>query len=142
MATPNTIRLKGAPRYDEGTAGGTIFPGELIVKNSSGLVVRHATSGGQGPVMVAVEDGFLGKTVDDAYASGDLVRYDIAKSGDVMLMRLAAGSNVAKAAVLMSDGAGGLIAHTGTNYVVGRADEAIDNTIPATTAFIRVQIVG
>ena len=72
----NTIALKGDYIRKEGEANSAITPGELI-EFTSGKLQRHATIGGAARRAFALENDFVGKGVDDAYASGDLVSYGV-----------------------------------------------------------------
>lgn len=141
--TPNTILLKGAlsRRYEEGRAGGTIKPGHLIALNSSGNLIVHPTAGGVcTPVSVAIEDGIQGKTIDDAYAATDLVRYVIPQNGDVLYMLLKAGENAPAGGITISAGDGTVKNTTGTpTGYVGRYDEAVDNSGGSDPVRIRVR---
>lgn len=115
--TASTIHLKGERNRDESVAGGTILPGSLIIKTSAttGLlgapstVVVHATAGGKGRRMFALE-AFLnkGKTTADAYASGDTVFHNSYHKGDVVNAILKEGYAYTPSTALVSDGTGKL----------------------------------
>lgn len=109
---PRRIHLKKTsdPQYDEGRAGGVITPGMLIKLNNSGVYVAHNASGVVAARQFALEDALQGKTIDDNYASGELVRFVHALPGDHILGILAAGQNVQDGTRLVSDGLGSLIA--------------------------------
>jgi hypothetical protein len=111
---PRRIHLKkGAESvYEEGRAGATIMPGMLIALNSSAVYVPHSVADGGSEVNIAIEDALQGKTIDDAYASGDLVRFVIPVRGDVVLALLEAGQNVQDGTKLVSNGAGYVQAQT------------------------------
>lgn len=69
-STPNTILLKGADTavQFEGTAGGAVKPGHLVMLNSSNqIVVHNADVIGAPPIGVALEDDAQGRGIDDAY---------------------------------------------------------------------------
>lgn len=125
---PNTTVLRGGPftRREE-TASEAITPGHLVEFNS-GSLRKHATSGGPAASMWAVEADYIGNETTDAFASGDRVPYIAAPKGTVIWAHLASGQNVARGAELMSNGAGALTAHSGTDEgaLVARADEAAD----------------
>lgn len=127
--TPNTIILKGdlERRYEEGRAGGTIKPGHQIEQGSAGTFVVHGTAGGVGPFAIAIEDALQGKTIDDAYSSGDLLRYFIPQPGDLVYVYLKAGESVVKGDKAISGGDGTQIKATGTILKYnGRFEEALD----------------
>lgn len=71
-STPHTILLKGASVAEymqcEGTAGGTIRPGHLVMLNSSNqIVVHNADVAGAPPCGIALEDDAQGRGIDDNY---------------------------------------------------------------------------
>ena len=101
------LRCRDQWNYDEARAAGAITPGHLLSMNSDGEVVKHATAGGEAEMMFAVENGWIGETIDDAYADDDLVHLVRAKPGDELYSFLADDENVVKGDFLMSDGAGG-----------------------------------
>lgn len=127
MAYPNTILLKGdlGTRYEEGRAAGTIKPGHLIKSNSSGNYVVHASSGGAGERLVAIEDGLIGGTIDTAYSSGDLVRFKVVQPGDVLYMFLKDGQSVVPDDDLSSNGDGTLKKETSTGVKMFKSLETV-----------------
>jgi hypothetical protein len=137
MTTPNTIYLKGDPRYDEFNNAAICKPGQILLRNSTGKVIPHNVVGGSGPIIVAIEDALRGFTKDDAIPNNDLVRCYHAKKGDMFLCRLAAGENVANGAKLMSAGTGALQAYPSgggdTLYNITAASTNITNTSAETT---------
>lgn len=125
----NTIIIKGDPIHKEAEAGGAITPGMLLAW-SSGNLVAHAAAGGVAQKMVAIEQGFIGNGITDAYASGDQVNYVVARTGDELYMLLADGQTSAIGSPLVSDGAGALTvatvdATTLEGAVVGFATEVV-----------------
>lgn len=122
---PKRIYLKsGYGAFEEGYAAGAITPGHLIKlttdvgtdneKKGRQLIV-HGTVGGPAERAFALEDALQGKTIDDAYASGDLVFYILAEPGDVVYAWLDAGESVTPADFLQSAGNGRLEKVTGSN---------------------------
>lgn len=99
----NTILLstgfREAPPADVVTAGAAVTPGDLVVHNSSGKYVVHATAGGNTLKVVAVENSPFNKGIDDAYASDDQMNVHYCQTGDKLYMWLAQGS----AAVVVGD---------------------------------------
>lgn len=128
----NTILLKGeiGDRYEEGRAAGGITPGHLIKVQTGGTLVVHATAGGFGEKAFAIEDALRGKTIDDAYASGDLVRYVIPDHGDWVYALIPAGAAaIVEGDALISNGDGTLKKTTGTpSQIIAYAMEAVDNS--------------
>jgi len=122
----NTIKLKGDGRYEEANASGVITPGQFIKVDADKKVLRHATVGGGGERLFAIEDPFQGRTIDDNYAVDDLVRYEAAVPGQEILAILDAGENVVAGAALQSAGNGNLEARTSTNEIVAYAMEPLN----------------
>lgn len=108
---PSIIKLKTSGEYQEGRAAGAITPGHLIKLNSSAALVVHDVVGGQCQAMFATEEvqTFVGKTKDDAYASGDVVSYITAIPGDEIQAFLKDGESVVIGDKLVSGGNGSLI---------------------------------
>jgi len=135
----NTIKLK---KYldviDEFIAAARITPGHLLQITNLGKVVVHATAGGNVTPIIALEDELWGKTIDDAFVSGDPVQVWTAQRGEVAYMLLANGQNAAIGDYLESAGDGTLQVHVADvdsaadvttiygNQLVGIALEAVD----------------
>lgn len=107
---PRRIHLKKTsdPQYDEGRAGATITPGMLIKLNNANAYIPHNAADVVAARQFALEDALQGKTIDNNYASGDLVRFVHALPGDHVLGILEAGQNVQDGTRLTSNGAGEL----------------------------------
>lgn len=121
---PNTIILRGdayTVREDRGNEA--ITPGNLLEFAANDRLQKHATSGGPSGRLFALEADYIGNTVTTNYSSGDRVVYADCAPGVVVWAHLASGQNVARGAYLMSNGAGFLTAHSGTNVAVAQADE-------------------
>jgi hypothetical protein len=139
---PSTILIKANPtRVEEIIAGGAFKPGHLLIINSAGKAVVHATSGGYGELLFAAEDALQGKTVTDAYASDEPANVLLGQSGDVVLARLGTSQDIVIGDKLMSDGDGTLAKLTSTNVVLAIALEAIDNDPGSGEVFIKVRLV-
>lgn len=116
-------------RYEEARvkATKTITPGMLIEQTSDGTYQPHGTAGATfAEVLVAHEDALQARTIDDDYAEGELVRFHIAQSGDVLYMFLAAGETAVVNSPLSSNGDGSLQVAAGVEGVQLRAQEALD----------------
>lgn len=141
--SPHTIVLRGElhQRHDEARANAALKPGHLIKKNSSSEVLKHATAAGGGQLFVAKEDDLVGKTINDAYAAGDVVFYHIPQKGDWLYMRVAAAATaIAVNDPLTSAGDGTIKKSTGgTDVVIGHAKEALDNSGGGAEAFLRME---
>lgn len=138
---PSVIVLKGRidERMEEGRAAGAIKPGHLIILGSGGTyTVNNAaaqTPVTARPMAIATEDGQVmqGKNILDAYASGDLITFHLAKPGDLVQVWLKDGENVAVGALLESALAGEVqIATTGLARF--EAQEALNLSGGATEA--------
>lgn len=81
---PKTVILKGAPRVGEGAtaAAAAIKPGMLIERNSSKTLQKHSTAGGRSAKMFALEQGYVGGYIDDAYLDGEFAAYGVFGPGD------------------------------------------------------------
>ncbi len=103
----NTIKLKKyTDIQNEYAAGGAITPGMFVVLGSAGTV----TAGIPTVPMIALEDEYQGKTIDDAFASGNPVPCWVTTRGEEAYGILAAGEDVAKGDKLEVDATGKLVA--------------------------------
>ena len=135
---PNTIVLRGnAYTVREDRCNESITPGVLMEFAANDRLQRHATSGGPAGRLFALEADYIGNSVTTAYASGDRVVYADCAPGVVVWAHLASGQNVARSAYLMSNGAGFLTAHSGTNVAVAQADEDANATAVAASGSLR-----
>ena len=127
----NRIDLNVSGRRDEGVAAGAISPGHAIKHDASGGVVVFSTAGGtlDGSLcVIALKDALQGKTVDDAYASGDQVFYIIPKRGDRLAVVLSAEQNRTVDDYLTYDSDGGFRLAAATEERVFQLKETIDLT--------------
>lgn len=142
MATPKRIHLLGDGRHEEAVAAGAITPGMLITQDNAGKVVAHGTAGGWAEKNFAVEDALQGKTIDDAYASGDRVSSVLCKPGDVVLAWLSGGENADTSEFLTSNGDGTLKVATSTDIRIAVPLENVDASDSAdVNERIRVRIL-
>lgn len=127
----NSIILKNfSDVFEEYTAGGTIYPGMLLIMSAANTVTAHsddAPAGGCLP-MFAVEDALQGKDIDNTYVSGDKVKAWIPGRGDEVYAILEDGANVSVGTFLESNGAGYLQAFTSGNGAIAIAIEALNLT--------------
>lgn len=143
MAVFRTILLKGdlAYRHDEALANAALSPGHLVELMSTGKVKKNTIVAGTIPVAVAKEDAMIGKTINDAYAADDLVPYHIARSGDVLHLRLPAGAS----AVVKGDGlepvSGGTVQKFASGVRRFIAEEAVDNSGGPGEVFIQARVI-
>lgn len=99
MSDLKNIVVKGNGHFDEVQADdSTAFsPGMNAKINSSGeyVVGLGGSDGARGLVTLVVEDYLLGKTVDDAYSSGDdRVRVYHPNPGDKVLLLVTSGEDI------------------------------------------------
>lgn len=136
-----TIWLGGhREKYDEVLLTGTPKPGYLIqIYDNAGVRTgrAHPTPGARTQASFLVEDNLQGKTIDDAYASGDLGRFVTCKQGDTIQCKLpASAAAVVFGDPLVSNGDGTLIKASiyanGSLYSSAAASAAISNTVTAT----------
>jgi hypothetical protein len=136
---PNTILLKFSGWHEEAVSDdtGQIYPGMVLQLQSDGGVIRHATPGGAGELLVAKEDALQGHWFQDPYNQGDLVSYGIPKTGDEILFLVNAGAAaITQGQGLMSAGDGTVAAYGGvggTNLYTQVGDSApVSNTVAET----------
>jgi hypothetical protein len=122
-----SIKLKNySDVIEEYAAGGTIYPGMLLLLNSSNAVIAHSDDAPANCLpMFALEDSLQGKGIDDTYASGDRVQCWIPGRGDQVLAILEDGADIDEGDFLESNGAGYLQKYT-SGAVVGVALETLD----------------
>lgn len=129
-------------RHEEYIAAVPVLPGELLIRNAANNVSPHSVEGGIAERMYALEDALQGRTIDDAYAAGELVAVGVCNPGDKILARLDAGANVVIGDHLESAGNGKLTKATGSNTVLAIAEQAIDNTgSEAVVVYIPVRLL-
>ena len=114
----NTIRVKCYNNvFYEYESASTIKPGYICKLNSSLKLTLHGSE--PGIIMVAVEDSLQGKTINDDYASGDVVKVVVPSPGDIIAMRCS--SAVAAGDPVVPDGSAVVkkfyaVATTSTDY--------------------------
>lgn len=123
---PKRIHLLGSGRHEEDTAAEAITPGHLLATNSEGRVLKHNVAGGRAEAKFALEDALQGRTIDDAYATGELVASVQADKGDVVYAWLAEGEHATPDEFLTSNGDGTLKVVTGTDHAIAKAMEEVD----------------
>lgn len=128
MATAKTIFIKGNGVRKEALAIGACKPGHLLVLNNASKVLVHATSGGPAAKLFAVEDDLQGNDIDEEYAIGVLVQYNIAQRGDEVWGFLKDGENIAIGDYLQSGGNGELIKYVAGSALVVEYPESIIGT--------------
>jgi hypothetical protein len=141
---PNTIWL-GGHRIEIGDliAGEAITPGHLVERYVAGGVIKwrkQATAGSTKGATFATEQSMLNKSVDDAYAAGDLVEVTMGAAGTNFWGIIASGANITAGDVLECDGAGRLRAAAVAGSKRYVALETKDNTAGPGDARLRVEV--
>jgi hypothetical protein len=107
MSALHTIKVK---KYldiiSEYTANAAITPGNMVELMSTGKIRKHSTSGGKAGHCFALEDELQGKSIDTAYAAGDVVQCWWAVPGEEVYALVEDGGNYAVGDFLESNGAG------------------------------------
>ena len=119
MSTPNTIYLKGDEPVQEALAGGTITPGMLIERTSTGTFLAHASAEGNAYALFALENDVVGKNIDTDYASGDSTYAVRAERGDQIYALADATVAITAGDELVSNGNGYLKKVTSAAVAVG-----------------------
>jgi len=122
----NTIKAKNYSLVaEEGTAGATIKPGSFVAVTAAGAV-SLAGADFTGPKVVAVEDEFQGRDIDDDYVSGEKVQLWTPYPGDIVY---AIASTAVAADALVAHAANGQVVTASTEKdVIGKALEAAGQT--------------
>jgi hypothetical protein len=152
VTTPHCILLSGNPIYAQQTqAAAAITPGHLVEIVSGGGIRRHGTADGNALTAWALENVTPDRTVatqaiDTPYATGETVKWMIARPGDMIYAWVpASASAIVAGDFLASNGDGTLHkAVTGSTFleaIVGQAVEAVNNSAGGTPARIRVRSV-
>ncbi|MCK8824725.1 hypothetical protein [Fuchsiella alkaliacetigena] len=135
----------------EAPAAAEITPGELL-EEVDGKVQPHSSAGENCIPLVAKEEGYIGRSIDETYSEDDQVRYEVGHTGERFYMLLGAGEDVGKDDLLESAGNGALQAHDeptadGDSSVIQvdaarfKAVEAVDNSGETEKTRIRVEVI-
>lgn len=139
---PKTIELYGMGCQLEAIADGTITPGMLVERTSTG-VQAHGTQGETANTSFANEMGMVGGTIDDDYEDGDQVIFTTYAQGSGVYALVGAGAAAITAGDFLTSAGDGTLEKVGANeVVVAQALEDVDNSGEATTARIRVEVVS
>lgn len=146
---PNTIILLGQGCRKEGIASSAITPGHLVAFGGANDLQVHSTAAGNARKAFAVENDLIGNGIDDAYAAGDQVQYNVFRPGDEVYALVADGAPaISKNDALESAGDGTLRKITpGSSAtsaridgIIGYALEAVDNSGGSSAARIRIEV--
>jgi len=105
-----SIRIKnvGDWNYEERNAAESgIYPGMLLLVNSSGLFIKNNVAEKKAQCQVAIEDALQGKIVTDVYVDTYPVRSHIFRPGEEFHGYLAAYQTISIGEILVPDGSGG-----------------------------------
>jgi hypothetical protein len=141
-SVPHTILLKGEWEMlqNEGVAGGTIRPGDLVSVTTAGAIVVNPTAGDAFPRKAfALEDDAQGKGIADSYAAADRVRYAECQPGNEIYAWLATTQTIVIGTPLESAGNGALRLRATTGAGVATALEAVTTT--GSQARIKVKVM-
>jgi hypothetical protein len=139
--TPKCILLKGNPICKEAKSSGALTPGMLVAINAAGLLIAHGTAGGVAIPSFVREAAYIGKSIDDVFASGDTVPFMVCRTGDEVNAILEDGNNVSIGAYLESAG-DGTLQLLADGQAVARALQAVNTAGgAAATARIKVEVL-
>lgn len=141
---PNTVRL-GGPKVivNDLVAGVAITPGYLIEAYSDGGVLKvrpNASATEIAAHFIALEQTEMNKTVDDAYAVGDLVIGAFLAPGSTFWGLIPSGQNIAVGGLLQSNGDGKLKAATATTADANLGKYQALEASGAVTADTRIRV--
>ena len=123
----NTIKIKKySDVIEEHLAGGTIYPGMLLMMSAEDTVIAHNDDAPANCYpMFALEDELQGNAIDDPYSSGDQVQVWIPWRGDQVYAIVEDGHNYTVGTFLESNGAGVLQPYT-SGKAIAQIVEALD----------------
>lgn len=138
-----TVLLKGqlGEKREEARAAEAISPGHLLELLSNGKIQKNDKVAGNIQILVALEDPYQSRTVDVDYAIDDLVSYHVAKPGDKVYLRIAAGAGALVYGDSVEPIANGLVQKLAAGVRIGIVELAIDNSGGATVEWVQVRIV-
>lgn len=136
MVTPNRIQLITHGRYDEAVSSADCYPGMALQQNSSLAVAPAAViGGGVSPKLICLEDALQGGDATQKIASGNVTPMYRPIPGDLVLMLLQNGQNVAANVPLISAGDGTLITSPGSVLYEIEAPSTVITNLGTETAF-------
>lgn len=141
---PKTIELYGYGCQHEATALGTITPGMLVERATTGGnfgVQAHSTAGGPANTQFANEYALTGRTIDDDYSTDDQVIFNSYGPGAGIYALLATANDITAGDLLASNGDGALKAAGLDEVAVAQALEDLNNT-SGSNSRIRVEVIN
>lgn len=143
---PKLIVLEGElfQNHEEYPANAALKPGHLVQVMSTGKVRKNADATIACRALFAKECGMIGRNIDTAYAADDIVGCHSAQHGHLIYAWAPAGAAaIVKGDKLKSDGTGCLIKiAASTDFVVGQAEEALDNSGGGAEARLKVRVTN
>ena len=104
MSVGNSIIVRAErDNYDEGVLAAIAKPGMNIVLGSAGT---YTPGVGLAQTAIVIEDALQGKTMSDAYASGDLVRFITPEPGDRVHLLCLSGEDISVGEGVKANSAG------------------------------------
>ena len=146
---PNTIILYGQGCRKEGIASEAITPGHLVEFGGSNDLQKHGTAAGNARKAFAVENDLIGDGINDAYATGEQVQYNVFQSGDEVYALVADGATAITKGAGVESAGDGTVRITSTSSatsdlerdgIVGYALEAVDNSGGGSAVRIRIEV--
>lgn len=132
------VLLRGDPIINEERAATeAILPGHLIMHASATTCSKNTANAANVARAFALEREELGKTLTDAYASGDTVKEAVCYPGCRVYALIPSGQNISVEEYLEADNAGRLVTHN----VGTRLARALEAVIATADTRIRVEIV-
>ena len=132
--TPSVIALNynGDTFIKKAVAGGVILPGHICKRNTDGKLLVQSVAGQAGPVLVALEETAVGRSIADAYSSGSEMRCMYAQPGtEIYGLVPASAPAIVIGDVLALDGTGCFVKvinfAVGASALTGTVDGTISN---------------
>lgn len=154
--TVKTIVLRGAGIRKEAIAGGTITPGYLVERDSSGDFIAAATAGDNVPKLWCVENEVVGLGIDTDYVALDTCLAETLQPGSEVFALLgasaaavlignpleSAGDGTVRLHVPVAIDEGGSTDHGTRHYdaIVGYALEDVDNSGGGSEARLKLEV--
>lgn len=124
----NRIDLLYTGRYEEARANAILYPGMALLTDANGEVGPNSVAGTAYDVMIALHHQKLGKNIDEAYASGDLIPYIIPNIGDVVNVLIESAEDCTLAEFLTVTNTGTFKVATSTDLRLFKPLEALVGT--------------
>lgn len=140
--TTKTIELYGMGlQHEEIVTDASVTPGMLVTRTATG-VRPHNVAGATATPTFAVENGAVGRGIDDAYTVGEQCIYKAYAVGSgVNALAHAGGAAIAVGAFLKSAGDGTLELAGDDEVAVAQALEAVDNSGGSSAVRIAVEVI-